>query len=42
MYIIKTTNQFEKDVKLCKKRGYDLTLLQKAMTLLAQKRNITT
>ena len=34
MYSIKTTNRFEKDVLLCQKRGYDLSLLRKAMRLL--------
>ena len=37
MYTIVTTNRFEKEVKLCKKRGYDLSLLQKVMTILAEK-----
>ena len=31
MYSIITTNRFEKEVKICKKRGYDMTLLQKAI-----------
>lgn len=35
MYKITTTNRFEKEVKICKKRGYDMDLLHKAMTLLA-------
>jgi mRNA interferase YafQ len=29
MYKIYTTNRFEKDLKLCKKRNYDLNLLKK-------------
>ena len=37
MYTIITTNRFEKDVKICKKRGYDMSLLQNVMTLLAEK-----
>ncbi len=35
MYRITTTNRFEKDVKLCIKRGYDISLLKKVMSLLA-------
>jgi mRNA interferase YafQ len=34
MYKIYTTNRFEKDLKLCKKRNYDLTLLKKVIDLL--------
>lgn len=36
MYIIKTTNQFEKEVKLCKKRGYDMSLLRAVIELLVE------
>ena len=36
MYSIITTNRFEKEVKICKKRGYDMSLLQKAIELLAE------
>lgn len=36
MYIVKITNQFKKDWKLCAKRGYPMDLLQEAITLLAQ------
>ena len=36
MYIIKVTNQFKKDWKLCVKRGYPMDLLQEVITLLAQ------
>ncbi len=36
MYTIKTTNRFEKEVKLCKKRGYDMSLLRRVMELLAK------
>lgn len=35
MFTIKTTNRFEKDVKLCQKRGYDLNLLKEVMLLLS-------
>lgn len=31
MFAIKTTKQFEKNVKLCEKRGYDMSLLYMAM-----------
>jgi mRNA interferase YafQ len=34
MYSIKATNQFKKDVKRCKKRGYDLSLLEQVVDLL--------
>ena len=34
MYKIYTTNRFEKDLKLCKKRNFDLSLLKKAIDLL--------
>jgi mRNA interferase YafQ len=36
MYTIRTTNRFEKDVKLCQKRGYDLNLLKEVMLLLSK------
>lgn len=36
MYTIKTTRQFDKEVKLCKKRGYDLSKLEEVMTLLSE------
>ena len=35
-YIVKYTNQFKRDWKLCKKRGLQMELLQKAITILAQ------
>lgn len=35
MYKITTTNRFDKEVKLCIKRGYDISLLKIAMQLLA-------
>ncbi|HOG36789.1 MAG TPA: type II toxin-antitoxin system YafQ family toxin [Paludibacteraceae bacterium] len=36
MYKIITTNRFEKDVALCKKRGYNISLLRKAISILEQ------
>lgn len=33
-YAIRTTKQFDKNYKLCVKRGYDMRLIQEAMTLL--------
>lgn len=36
MYIIKTTNQFEKDLKRCKKRGLNLDLLQDVIQSLSE------
>ncbi len=35
MYSINTTNRFEKDLKKCKKRGYDISLLKKVLNILA-------
>lgn len=37
MYIVKTTKQFEKDVKQCQKRGLDMNLLKKAIKILETK-----
>jgi mRNA interferase YafQ len=34
MYKIYTTNRFEKDLKLCKKRNFNLNLLKAAIDLL--------
>ena len=34
MYTIKTTKQFEKDVKQCQKRGLNMDLLKKAIKIL--------
>lgn len=34
MYQIKTSNRFEKDYKLCLKRGFNIDLLKKAILLL--------
>ncbi len=36
MYTIKTTGQFKKDVKRCQKRGYDMSLLRNALSILAE------
>lgn len=36
MYSIQTTNRFNKDIKKCKKRGYDLNALKEVMVLLEQ------
>jgi mRNA interferase YafQ len=37
MYSLNTTNQFEKDYKLCKKRGYKMELLNSIFLLLEEK-----
>ena len=34
-YRIKTTKRFDKELKLCEKRGYNMQLIFKAMQLLA-------
>ena len=36
MYDLKPTSQFKKDLKLCKKRGYDLTNIEKVLEHLHQ------
>lgn len=36
MYAIRATNQFEKDLKRCKKRGLNLSLLEEVIELLSQ------
>ena len=36
MYEIKTTTRFEKDLKLIKKRGYDLKLLKEVIEILSK------
>ncbi|PKP17366.1 MAG: type II toxin-antitoxin system mRNA interferase toxin, RelE/StbE family [Bacteroidetes bacterium HGW-Bacteroidetes-23] len=36
MYTITTTNRFEKEVKICIKRGYDISLLKSVMEILAE------
>lgn len=35
MLIIQQSNRFEKDVKLCKKRGFKMVLLKETMKLVA-------
>ncbi len=35
-YSVSYTNRFKKDYKLCKKRGLDVEILQKAVSILAQ------
>ena len=35
MYTIITTNRFEKELKLCKKRGYNMELIQKVISILS-------
>lgn len=37
MYSLNTTKQFEKDYKLCKKRGYKMELLNSIFLLLEEK-----
>jgi len=34
MYTLTTTHQFEKDWKLCAKRGYDMSKIKKVISLL--------
>ena len=36
MYSINFTNRFKKDIKLCQKRGLDLSHLQEAISILAE------
>jgi mRNA interferase YafQ len=36
MYKITTTNRFEKEVRICIKRGYDISLLKNVMESLAE------
>lgn len=36
MYQLVTTHKFNKSLKRCEKRGYDLTLLQKVIDLLLE------
>jgi mRNA interferase YafQ len=40
MYKVYTTNRFEKDLRLCKKRNYDLNLLKEVIDLLQKDGNI--
>ena len=35
MYKVTTTNRFDKDILICKKRGYDMSLLSDAVSILA-------
>ena len=37
MYEIKTTTKFEKDLKLIKKRGYNMKLLERIVEILINK-----
>ena len=36
MFTVQITGQFKKDVELCRKRGYDITLLRKAIRILSE------
>jgi len=36
MYEIRISNRFKKQVKLCEKRGYDISLLEKAIEILSE------
>ncbi len=36
MYQVRTTNEFERDVKRCIKRGYNMSLLHQVIQLLEQ------
>ena len=36
MYEVRVSNRFKKQVKRCAKRGYDLSLLEKAVEILSQ------
>jgi len=40
MYSIRFTNRFKKDVKRCKKRGYNLSFLEHAIDLLQKNGNL--
>lgn len=40
MYQLTTTNRFNRSLKLCKKRGYDLSLIQKVIDLLQETGNL--
>ncbi len=39
-YNLKPTTQFKKDVKLCKKRGYDLSLLIEVLKMLETRQTL--
>ena len=41
MYEIKTTTKFEKDLKLMKKRGYDLKLLKEVIDILSKEEELS-
>jgi len=36
VYKIKTTHRFDKEVKLCKKRGYDISKLEEVVCILEE------
>lgn len=36
MYTITATTEFKRNIKTCKKRGFDLSLLEKAIAILAE------
>jgi len=36
MFSLQKTGKFKKDVKLCSKRGYDISLLEKAINILVE------
>jgi mRNA interferase YafQ len=40
VYQLTTTNRFNRSLKLCKKRGYDLKLLQNVIDLLQETGNL--
>ena len=39
-YVIKYTGQFKRDMRLCQRRGYDMELLYKVISLLAETGNL--
>ena len=41
MYEIKTTTKYEKDLKLMKKRGYDLKLLKEVIDILSKEEELS-
>ena len=41
MYEIKNTTKFEKDLKLMKKRGYDLKLLKEVIDILSKEEELS-
>jgi mRNA interferase YafQ len=40
MYLIRFTNRFKKDVRRCKKRGYNLSCLEQAIDILQKNGNL--